>query len=192
MPLHLPFCLSFRSAAEESAVCSCCRCLLRSSRPERSGVKESVFAVAVAVVLAWALASLFAFAPAFWFVIPQRSGGICCCCCGCSFPLHLPFCLLFRSEAKESAVAFAVILAVALAFLFVIPQRRGGICCCSCGCSCRRTRLFGLSFRSAAEESAVCSCCRCLLLSSRPERSEVEGSAAWASNQATRRNNVAN
>ncbi len=52
---QLPFCLSFRSAAEESA---------------------SAVAVAVAVVLVFAVALLF--------VIPQRSGGICFCRCSCS------------------------------------------------------------------------------------------------------------
>jgi hypothetical protein len=38
------------------------------------------------------------------------------------------FCLSFRSEAKESASAVALVLAVPLAFLFVIPQRSEGIC----------------------------------------------------------------
>jgi hypothetical protein len=42
----------------------------------------------------------------------------------------LPFCLSFRSAAEESAsvVAVAVVFHFALALLFVIPQRSGGIC----------------------------------------------------------------
>ena len=106
-----------------------------------------------------------------WFVIPQRSGGICCGPCRClSFWLVIPQPLLsFRSEAEESAFAFVVacsllhqpknrhldrrrrilppqrrdpcisllplfVLLFVVAFLFVIPQRSGGICCCLCRC----------------------------------------------------------
>ncbi len=52
-------------------------------------------------------------------------------------PLHLPLllCLSFRSEAEESASASAFTFAVAP--LFVIPQRSGGICFCQCLYICR-------------------------------------------------------
>ncbi len=60
-------------------------------------------------------------------------------------------CLSFRSEAEESASVLA--LAVACSFV-VIPQGSEGICFCTCTCRCL---FFLLSFRSAAEESAVAS-----------------------------------
>jgi hypothetical protein len=53
--------------------------------------------------------------------------------------------------------AVAVVLVAALALLFVIPQHSGGICCCFLLLQLFLSLPlpFCLSFRSAAEESAV-------------------------------------
>src|SRR6266851_1988107 len=127
------FCLSFRSAAEESAS-----------------------AVAVAIVLVFAVALLFVIPQRSGGICFCRCSCSCSCFRSCPFVCHsaaqrrnlllqlqlqlqlflslqLPFCLSFRSAAEESAsaVAVAVVLVFAVALLFVIPQRSGGICFCN-------------------------------------------------------------
>jgi hypothetical protein len=94
-------------------------------------------------------------------------------------------------------IALALLFVIALALLFVIPQRSGGICCFPL------PLLFALAIvlvfavallfviphpeRSRmGEESAVCPRCHYLLLSSRPERSEPEGSAVRMNQQSSR------